>query len=154
MMERPSTALWAKIIVSKDPLSGFEGKATLYKEPFEGKTDRVCWFYDRATHCQVFFACSNEVADLMFEESWADVSSEFTVYVEQELFPACVQNTAWNECEKFGIDYTETVMIRDQKGRFSHKEKGCEGSTCWCEPFGHGDFTYGEAEESEFKLDM
>jgi len=142
--------LWAQIIKSPDCLSKFEGKACIYPEPYLGKSEVTCWFYSRNNGCQVFYSCPKKVADQMFDSSWADVSYEFTVFVEQELFPFCVENTKWESCHRYGIDYDKTAMVRDHKGRFKYSEKGCEGTQCHCQPFGEGDFTYGIAEDVEF----
>ncbi len=132
--------MWTKIQNSPDPLKKFRTKgkikACVYPEPYQGIAEAVRWFYSRNNHCQVFFACSQEVSDLIDADSWADVSYEFTIYVEHSLMPFCVENTDWDKCERHGIEYP----------------KGCEDYICPCKPFGEGDFTYGIAEEIEFNL--
>lgn len=129
------STLFQKIKLAPDPLSKFrEGNnisAGIYSEPFQGNDEVVAWFYDRNTKCQVFFACSEEVWYKALEDSWADVSDEFTAFVEQELMPFCVENTSWGGCEEV-------------------EQFKCSDYGCHCEPFGSGDFTYGTAEEREF----
>ncbi len=76
--------------------------------------------------------------------SWADVSDEFTIFVEHALMPFCEENTEWETCDRYGIEYDCKVKETDQYG--------CSGTICCCKPFGEGDFTYGIAEELEFNL--
>lgn len=149
--------LWAKIVNDPEALSRFkvEGgySACIYKEPFEGKADVVRWFYSRNTGTQVFYACSQSVSDKIDEDSWADVNYKFTVFVEQELMDFCVENTEWERCCKYGIDYNndvpESAKSESERDHPSYN-KGCHGTTCHCCPFGTGDFTNGIAQESEF----
>lgn len=128
--------MWNKIIKAKNPLKNFKRKACIYPEPYQGKSDVVRWFYSRNNHCQVFYACSQEVSDLIDADSWADVSNDFTIFVEHTLMPYCIENTDWEKCDRYGIEYP----------------KGCDGDICSCEPFGQGDFTNGIAQETEFNL--
>ena len=130
---------------------GVGHSACIYPKPYEGKAEVVRWFYSRNNQCQVFFACSKEVSDIIEEDSWADVSYEFTVYVEHELFDYCIQNTEWGKCNRYGIEYDEKIPENELAETDYHKF-GCSGTICSCEPFGEGDFTYGIAEESEFIL--
>ena len=134
-IENVNIGLWDKIKSSTNPLKNFKGSsACIYPEPYMGKADVVIWFYCRNTRNQVFAAVSHEIAQVMFKSSWADVSYEFTVWIEHEVMPHCVQNTVWENCE---LDI----------------ENGCENSSCQCETFGSGDFTYGTAESDEFIFD-
>lgn len=123
-------------------------KECFYPNPFQGKAKVVRWFYSRNNGCQVFFACSKKVSDTIEAHSWAEVSKEFTHYVEMELMPFCVENTDWDKCYRYGIEYNKKVKKKDQG---NCPDSGCEGTTCHCEPFGEGDFTYGvaDAEETE-----
>jgi len=106
--------------------------ACLYPEPFDGDGSVLVWFFCRYTRCEVFVGVSKEVAERMFEDSWADVSHEFCLFIEQEAMPHCKENTDWYascDCEgDFDID------------------------ACDHAPFDSGDFSYGEAEEKEFVL--
>lgn len=121
-------------------------KECFYPHSFQDKSEVVRWFYSRNNGCTVFFACSKDVSETIERESWADVSYDFTVYVEQELMPFCVENTTWIRCYRYGIPYDEQVKKKDRR---KCPDTGCEGTLCVCEPFGQGDFTYGMADESE-----
>lgn len=145
-------------IVANPPvaLSKFikEGKTTacIYPTPFD-KAETIWWFYCCSSHNQVFFACSKEVSDKMDEDSWADVSDEFTVWIEHQVMPFCVENTDWQSCHRYMVEYDKKAYVRD-KGRFTGDfDMGCDGTQCYCEPFGAGTgMTYGMAEEGEFTL--
>lgn len=139
--------LWDKIN-TPGSLASFKGKACIYPKPFKDKTEVVRWFYSRNNGCQVFFACSREVSELIDKESWADVSYEFILFVEQELMPYCVENTDWQRCAAYGIEYYKKLSKKQSSS--CGRDFGCSGTTCHCEPFGEGDFTYGIADESEF----
>lgn len=123
-------------------------KSCFYPNAYQGKTEVIRWFYSRNNGCEVFFSCSKEVSDIIERESWADVSMEFTTYVECILMPFCVENTKWPKCYRYGIPYDQQVKKSDRK---NCPDTGCEGSICVCEPFGQGDFTYGVADEKEIK---
>lgn len=146
--------LFKKITTSKDSLlkfkNGDEITACIYPKPYQDIDDVVRWFYSRNNGCQVFFACSIEISNRIDEESWADISYEFSVFVESELFNFCRDNTHWGKCERYGIGYDE--KLSKKKAELSGCDIGCEGTVCHCEPFGEGDFTYGIAEESEFNI--
>jgi hypothetical protein len=146
--------LWGRITRASDPLAKFRTcnrvTACIYPKPFEGKSEVVRWFYSRNNGCQVFFACSKEVSDKIEQDSWAEVSYDFTVYVEHELMPYCVQNTDWQKCARYGIEYDKKLTKKSAQS--CGNDFGCEGTMCNCEPFGQGDFTYGIAEADEFEL--
>ncbi len=147
--------LFERIQNAKQPLLKFRknGKTTacIYPNPYQGKAEVVRWFYSRNNSCQVFFSCSKEVSDQISETSWADVGYDFTLFVEHELMPYCVNNTDWQKCARYGIPYN--VMLSKKKSAEVGNDFGCEGRVCYCEPFGAGDFTYGIADESEFVFD-
>jgi len=124
-------------------------KQCFYPKAFQGNAEVVRWFYSRNNGCEVFFACSKEVSEIIEAESWADVSREFTVYVEHELMPFCVENTDWEKCYRYGIEYNKKVKKKD---RHNCPNTGCGGTSCHCEPFGEGDFTYGIADDDEIEL--
>lgn len=140
------------IALSKFIIDG-EQKACVYPNPYQGISDVVRWFYSRNNACQIFFACSKEISDRIDEESWADINWDFTIFVEHELMPYCVENTFWHDCHKHYADYDKKAFCRDSKGHFTGGfDMGCMGGICHCEPFGQGDFTYGIADENEFNL--
>lgn len=85
------------------------------------------------------------VSDAIEKEGWT-ISDEFIQYVEMQLMPYAVQNTEWEKCYRYGIEYTKKVKKKD---RDNCPDTGCEGAICVCEPFGQGDFTYGIASETE-----
>lgn len=123
-------------------------KDCFYPKPFQGINEIIRWFYSRNNGCTVFFGCSKEVSDIIEAESWAEVSYDFTVYVEHELMPFCVENTDWKKCYRYGIDYDKKVRKKD---RNNCPDTGCNGTSCHCQPFGEGDFTYGITDESEIE---
>lgn len=152
-------SLWHRINNAEDALSKFRSDsgitACIYPRPYQGCSQVVRWFYSRNNGCQVFFACSKEISDKIDSESWADVSYEFTVYVEHELMPYCVENTDWEYCCRRAYDYNQKVPEAEktelEQSNYSFLN-GCQGTICHCEPFGAGDFTYGIAEAREFNL--
>ena len=152
--------LWKSIVDNPKALDKFKVEcgytACIYPKPFEGKADVVRWFYSRNNTCQVFYACSRKVSNKIESDSWADVSREFTLFVEHELMPYCIENTQWEKCCKYGIEYDEDVPESSkedyERDHYSYN-KGCEGTQCHCEPFGEGDFTNGIAEQSEFTIE-
>lgn len=153
-------SLFNRILTAKDSLKKFriENKITacIYPKPYNNAGEVVRWFYSRNDGCQVFFACSKETSDKIDAESWADVDYDFTVFIEQELMPFCVENTDWKGCCRYGIEYGKKVPNKrkstSEKDNYSF-DFGCHGGMCHCEPFGQGDFTYGIAEETEFNFE-
>lgn len=149
--------LFNKIISAPDALSKFRNSAgqmsaCIYPTPFEGKAEVVRWFYSRNNACQIFYACSQIVSDKIESDNWGDVSHDFTLFVEHELMPHCVDNTDWDRCSKYGYEYNEKIPKSKRQIGEEHFEFGCMGSNCHCEPFGGGDFTNGIASVNEFIL--
>lgn len=108
--------------------------ACLHPEPFEGDGAVLVWFFCRATKCQVFVGVSKTVAEQILENSWADVSHEFCVFVEWEVMEHCKENTDWHcDCE-------------------AQEDGNVDVDRCSCAPFESADFTYGIAEAYEFVL--
>lgn len=151
--------LWDKINKAGDPLAKFRSgdkiTACIYPIPYEGISEVVRWFYSRNNACQVFFACSLEISNIIEQESWADVSYTFTIFVEYMLMPYCVEHTNYPTCCRRNYEYDKKVPNKQKDGceigNYSF-DFGCQGTTCHCEPFGEGDFTNGIAQITEFIL--
>jgi hypothetical protein len=99
-----------------------------------GIAEELIWFYCRMTKCEVYTFVSKDVAKRMFETSWANVSDDFTYFIEQELFPFCAENTEWDLPD----DYEE---LSENEKDYAYDDN---------KPFGSGDFTYGLADEDDF----
>lgn len=112
-------------------------KSCLYPHAYQGIAEELIWFYCRMTKCEVYVFVSEEVQEQIFEYSWADVSDDFTYFVEQELFNYCAENTEW----ELPDDYKQ--LSEDERDNSYEDNK----------PFGSSDFTYGIANENDFILE-
>ena len=98
-------------------------KKCIYPTPYNGDDSILAFLYCRTSHCEVFFACSQENFD-----KWVDAvcDYEFYLFIEQEVMTFCEENTDWN-CN------------------------GCQSSVCCCKPFGNGDYKYGIIDEENYE---
>jgi hypothetical protein len=145
--------LFEKITAAKNPFKeGEKPTSCIYPNQFNGcKPEVVMELYCHSTRCTVYFGISRHYAHKIIDDSYA-YSHEMAVYFEHELMPYCKENTEWKPCHRYGIDYTEIAMQRDEKGRFFQKDHGCEGSCCDCEPFGGTGFSWGITDKSDFNI--
>ncbi len=147
--------LFEKIISQPNALAKYKGKACIHPEPYQGNSEVVRWLKSLNNGCTVFYACSKAISD-MIEEDGYDIDYDLAVWIENSVMPFCRDNTEWEKCCRYGIEYDKKVpkrlMRKGEKCNYSF-EMGCEGDECHCEPFGDGGWSYDIADESDFNLE-